>query len=164
MRASDTISGIVLIILASVMVALTATFPPFPGQKFGPALFPRILGAAMILCGVLLILRDRSRGSSGPAFEHASWLREPWRIVSFLLILAIPLAAILLWDRVGFVPIGFVSFLALFFWFRVRPATAVAMSVIATVLLQLFFGKAMRVPLPLGWLLQLPPGWLKYIT
>jgi hypothetical protein len=40
----------------------------------------------------------------------------------------------------------------------------VAIAIAATALLQLFFGKLMRVPLPLGWLLQLPPGWLKYIT
>ena len=40
MRANDAICGLVLIFLAAVMIALAATLPEFPGQKYGPALFP----------------------------------------------------------------------------------------------------------------------------
>jgi putative tricarboxylic transport membrane protein len=76
----------------------------------------------------------------------------------------VTLLCILAWDKIGFVPITLASLLAMFLWFRVRPATAVFGAIVATVLLQLFFGKLMRVPLPLGWLLNLPPGWLKFIT
>jgi putative tricarboxylic transport membrane protein len=164
MRTNDTFAGLAIIVLALVMLALTLSFPPFPGQKYGPALFPRLLGAGMILCGLLLILRDRQSQSRQPAVALASWMREPWRVVSFLLMPAVTLLAVLTWDSVGFVPVTLVSLAALFLWFRVTPINAVAIALLATVLLQLFFGKLMRVPLPLGWLLNLPPGWLKYIT
>lgn len=162
MRTNDTIAGVLLIALAAVMMALTLSFPPFPGQKYGPSLFPRLLGGGLILCGALLILRDRR--SRIPALHLDAWTGDRWRLVSFGLILAVPVAAILLWDRIGFVPVTIACLAALFLWFRVRPATAVATAILATVLLQIFFGKLMRVPLPLGWLLELPPGWLRYIT
>ena len=44
MRANDAISGLVLIVLALAMMALTMQFSGIPRQKYGPALFPRILG------------------------------------------------------------------------------------------------------------------------
>ena len=53
MRANDAICGIVLIFLAAVMIALAATLPEFPGQKYGPALFPRVLASGLVLCGEL---------------------------------------------------------------------------------------------------------------
>jgi putative tricarboxylic transport membrane protein len=164
MRINDTIAGAFLITLALAVIGLTLSFPPFPGQKFGPSLFPRILSAALILCGVLLILRDQKSRARAPAFTIMPELRDRWRLVSFVLVLAAPLLAIFLWERVGFVPIAFVTLAAMFLWFRTRPATALWVAVVATIALQLFFGKMMRVPLPLGWLLNLPPGWLKYIT
>jgi putative tricarboxylic transport membrane protein len=161
MRTNDLVSGLIVIALAALMILLTLNMPPMPGQKFGPSLFPRLLGAAMIFCGLLLILRHRRTG--GPALTMAPWTQERWRVVSFLLVLAIPLLALLTWDRIGFVPIAFVSLVLMFLWFRTRPATAFLAAMIATVLLQVFFGKMMRVPLPPGWLLYLPPHWLKYI-
>jgi putative tricarboxylic transport membrane protein len=163
MRTNDLIAGIIIIALASVMMLLTLNFPPFPGQKYGPSLFPRLLGAALILCGGLLILRHLKSAKGAAALTLEPWMREPWRILSFLLILAVPLVSILLWDRIGFVPVAFVSLLGMFLWFRTRPATAVMAALVSTVLLQFFFGKLMRVPLPPGWLLNLPPHWLKYI-
>lgn len=163
MRTNDLVAGVIVIALASLMIALTVNFPPFPGQKYGPSLFPRLLGGAMILCGGLLILRHVRSRSATPALTLDPWMSDRWRVVSFLLVLLVPLISILLWDRIGFVPIGFVSLLALFIWFRTRPATAVLAALIATVLLQFFFGRLMRVPLPPGWLLNLPDHWLKYI-
>jgi putative tricarboxylic transport membrane protein len=162
MRTNDTLAGAILITIALAMIALTINFPLMPGQKYGPALFPRLLGAGMILCGMLLVLRGRR--NARPALALASWAGDPWRRVSFALILALPLAAIFAWTPIGYVPTTFVSLLLLLLWFRTRPATALLAAVVATVLLQIFFGKLMRVPLPLGWLLELPPHWLKYLT
>jgi putative tricarboxylic transport membrane protein len=161
-RTNDTIAGALLIALAALLLALTLNIPPFPGQKYGPSLFPRLLGAGLILCGALLILRGRRERR--PGLVIAGWAGERWRVVSFALVPAVPMIAILGWERIGFVPLTLVSLGGLFVWFRVRPATAVITAIVATVLLQIFFGKLLRVPLPLGWLLNLPPHWLKYIT
>ena len=100
MRANDAVNGAILIIFAAIMIALTASFPAFPGQKYGPSLFPRLLGAGLIICGALLVWRglqarragerwltpdpgpptrasgSRSRSSSSPSCS-TSWPRRP---------------------------------------------------------------------------------------
>ena len=78
MRFNDAIVGAVFMLLAGVMIAITFTFPPFPGQKYGPSLFPRILGGGIILCSALLILRGwKARRDSGePWLELADWIRR----------------------------------------------------------------------------------------
>jgi putative tricarboxylic transport membrane protein len=165
MRTNDAISGAILIALALFMMALTISFPPFPGQKYGPSLFPRLLGVGLIVCGGLLVRRGLAQRQAGaPLFSKPEWISEPWRVVSFLLVPLVALLSILGWDTIGFVPITLVSLAAMFLWFRVRPVTAILAAIVATALLQFFFAKLMRVPLPLGWLLNLPSQWLKYIT
>ena len=70
MRANDALSGLVLILLSLAMIALTLSFPAFPGQKYGPALFPRILGTGLIVCGAILIwngINSRKAGSGSRA-------------------------------------------------------------------------------------------------
>ena len=165
MRTTDTVSGAIMIALAVLMMALTASFPPFPGQKYGPSLFPRILGVCLVVCGILLILRDRRAGSGKQALiTFAPWLGERWRVISFLLVPGLTLVSIFAFDSIGFVPVCAVMLATMFIWFRVPPVRAIAYAALATALLQYFFGKLMRVPLPLGWLLNLPPGWLQYFA
>ena len=153
MRANDVISGLVLIILALAMIALTASFPAFPGQKYGPSLFPRILGVGVIICGVLIIVNGlRARRAGAPWIEVAPWVYEPWRVGSFLLTLAMLLLYILVSETVGFILIALVFLGSLFVWLGVRPLTALVVTVVATLSIQYFFGTLLRVPLPRGWL------------
>lgn len=153
MRANDIISGLVLIILALAMMALTIDFPAFPGQKYGPSLFPRILGTGVIICGALIIMNGlRARRAGAPWVEVAPWVYEPWRVGSFLLTLAMVLLYILVAETVGFILIALVFLGSLFLWLGVRPVTAVLTAVITTISIQYFFGTLLRVPLPRGWL------------
>jgi putative tricarboxylic transport membrane protein len=152
-RANDIISGLVLIVLALAMMALTIDFPAFPGQKYGPSLFPRILGTGVIICGALIIMNGvRARRAGAPWVEIAPWVYEPWRVGSFLLTLAMVLLYILVADTVGFILIALVFLGSLFLWLGVRPVTAVLTAVITTISIQYFFGTLLRVPLPRGWL------------
>jgi len=153
MRTNDIISGLVLIALSAFMIFLTLDFPDFPGQKYGPALFPRILGAGLILCGVILIFRGLSARRAGlPLIELADWTREPWRVASFLLLPALVLLYILVSEQIGFIPVAFAILLILFLWFRTRPIVAVPVAAIATWVIHWFFATMMRVPLPRGLL------------
>ena len=126
MRANDAISGLVLIVLALAMIALTAAFPPFPGQKYGPALFPRILGAGLIICGAVMIWhglaararrralgRDRALGARAVAARRASCSSSRCCCST-----SSPS------ETVGFIPIALVFLAALFLWLGVRPPTA----------------------------------------
>lgn len=153
MRANDAINGLVLIVLSVGMIALTTTFPDFPGQNYGPSLFPRVLGSLLIICGGLLVWRGIvARRAGAPLVQMASWSREPWRIGSFFLMLALLLTYILFSETVGFIPMAFLTLGALFLWFGVRPVTALITTIVATIAIYWFFASLLRVPLPRGWL------------
>ncbi len=153
MRANDIIVGLVLIAVSAAMIAYTVTFPEFPGQNYGPALFPRILGAGLTVCGALLIGRGlAARRAGDPWVTLAPWARDPWRVTSFLLVLALLLFYILASETVGFIPIAILFLGTLLLWLGVRPMTAIATAILATIAIQWFFGSLLRVPLPRGWL------------
>lgn len=165
MRTNDAVSGLLLILLASVMIYLTATFPPFPGQKYGPSLFPRLLGGAIILCGALLIIQGLAARRGGECWVTlASWAREPWRLTSFALMLGLILSYILVSESLGFLPTAGAVVLVLFLWFGVAPLRAVPLAILTVVTINYFFAHLMRVPLPRGFLNSLTlPGWLMSI-
>lgn len=151
MRTNDAISGLILIAVSLFMIYLTLDFPDFPGQKYGPALFPRILGAALILCGGILIVRGLSaRRAGGPWVEFADWARDPRSLASFLLLPILVLVYILVSEQIGFIPVAFALLLFLFIWFRTRVVVAVPVAAIATWVMYWFFAVMMRVPLPRG--------------
>ncbi len=153
MRANDAICGIVLILLAAVMIALAATLPEFPGQKYGPALFPRVLASGLILCGGLLVWRGITTRETGSRWvEWSPWTRDRWRLGSFALMLAMLLLYILAAETIGFILLGVFFLLGLFLWFRVRPLPAVIIAIVATLTIHWFFATMLRVPLPRGWL------------
>ena len=153
MRANDAINGFVLIVLSVAMIAFTTTFPAFPGQAYGPALFPRVLGTLVIICGALLMWRGISaRRGGAPLVEMGAWTRQPWRVGSFFLMLALLLAYVLFAETVGFIPMSIVTLGALFLWLGVRPITALITTVASTMVIYWFFASLLRVPLPRGWL------------
>jgi putative tricarboxylic transport membrane protein len=153
MRANDAICGFVLIIFAATMIALTAHFPALIGQKYGPALFPRILSAGVIICGAFLIWRHyRTAAPGGRWVTLAPWTHEPWRLGAFFLMLALLLLYIFVSETVGFIPMALLFLLVLFLWLGVRPIPAVITAIIATIAIHEFFSTLLRVPLPRGWL------------
>jgi putative tricarboxylic transport membrane protein len=153
LRANDILSGLALIVFSLAMIALTLTFPDFPGQKFGPSLFPRVLGVGVILCGAALIRNGfAARRAGAPWLELAPWTRDPWRVTSFIMTLALLLFYILASESVGFIPIALVFLLALFIWLGVRLVPAVLTAVVTTITIHWFFSTMLRVPLPRGWL------------
>lgn len=149
MRFNDTVVGAAFLLIAGAMIAMTFSFPPFPGQKYGPSLFPRILGAGIILCSVLLILRER-RSAGRPWLVIEDWVRQPGRLASFALMLAAMVFYLVASEPLGFIPTAFLIQLGLFLWFGVRPMTALIVAVCMTIAVQYFFGNLMRVPLPRG--------------
>ncbi|MGL5115492.1 MAG: tripartite tricarboxylate transporter TctB family protein [Beijerinckiaceae bacterium] len=161
MRVNDLVSGLLLIVLAVVMIAYTTTFPPFPGQKYGPSLFPRLIGSGMIICGVLLVLRGRRQLAQGQPFAS---LDESYRGARGLASVAICLATIGFYivasGLLGFVITGFLATAALLWYFRVGALRSVVIALIAVLFVDWFFGWLFRVPLPIGLLPNSPSGML----
>jgi putative tricarboxylic transport membrane protein len=157
MRVNDLISGALLIVLAAAMIAYTTTFPPFPGQKYGPSLFPRIIGAGMILCGLLLMIRGRRQLAAGAPLGSIDESYKPvkgWASVALILGVIVGYAAIS--DALGFVPTAFLGLLLLLWWFGVSLPRAMLISVVAVLAVDWFFGWLFRVPLPIGILPNSP--------
>lgn len=153
MRANDILSGLALIVFSLAMITLTLTFPDFPGQRFGPSLFPRILGVGLILCGAALVRNGlAARLAGAPWLELAPWTSDPWRATSFFGTLALLLVYILASESIGFIPIALVFLFALFVWLGVRLVPAVLTAVVTTIAIHWFFSTMLRVPLPRGLL------------
>ncbi|MCL4764650.1 MAG: tripartite tricarboxylate transporter TctB family protein [Hyphomicrobiaceae bacterium] len=153
MRTNDTVTGLMLIALSGLMIYLTLDFPDFPGQKYGPSLFPRILASGLILCGAILIARGVSARRAGlPWIAFADWTRDPWRLASFLMLPALVVLYILVSEQVGFIPVAFAMLLFMFLWFRARLVVALPVAAAATWIVHWFFATMMRVPLPRGLL------------
>lgn len=150
MRFNDAILGAILMALAGVMLAMTFSFPPFPGQQYGPSLFPRILAGGIILFSAILMVRSLRSGRREAWLELADWVREPRQLASFALMLGAMIFYILVSEPLGFLPTAFIIQLALFFWFGVRPVTAIVVGVVMTAVVYWFFDSLMRVPLPRG--------------
>lgn len=148
MKLNDALLGAILIGFAGWVWWMTTFFPAFPGQDYGPNLFPRILAFGIGGCGAVLVLRGLRSGA--PAVALAGWTREPARLLSFLLIPGAALAYMLLADRLGFIPTAFLLLFGLSLWFRARPALALPVAAGMTLLVHWFFAGMMRVPLPRG--------------
>ncbi len=153
MRANDAITGLVIILLSAVMIALTASFPEFPGQKYGPALFPRLLGSGLIICGAILVWKGlAARRADAPWLDVAPWVRNPRHVTSFLLVCALLVIYILAAETVGFIPMAFAFLAILFLWLGTPPIRALVIAAAATLAIYWFFATLLLVPLPRGGL------------
>lgn len=156
MKFNDVITGAAFVALGAAMLVIASGFAGFPGQKYGPSLFPSLIGAALALCGLLLMaqgLRARLRGEAWLVLDAD--LRDRRGGVAALMIVLTILAHIVIGDAVGFLPICIVSLLLLFLWLGLRPLTSVVTTVIATALIWWSFADLLRVPLPRGLLVGL---------
>lgn len=148
MRVNDALLGAVLLGFVAWIWWLTTFFPAFPGQDYGPNLFPRVLATGIAICGLLLFTRGLRAG--GPVVVLQPWVRQPSRLIAFLTIPGAALFYILAADPLGFIPTAILLLLVLFLWFRVRPVVAFPAAIGMTLLINWFFGTLMRVPLPRG--------------
>jgi putative tricarboxylic transport membrane protein len=154
LRLNDALTGTLLIAFSGAVIAYTVTFPAFPGQRYGPALFPRLLAGGVALLCVALVLRGLAerRATGAPWLAPPAFLADPWRAMSFGLVVAGVLAFILAGESVGFIPMAVLILAGLMLWLRVRPALAVVIAAGAAFLMHWFFSVLLRVPLPRGLL------------
>lgn len=156
MRAHPLLLGLLLVALAAAIFGYTFTFPAFPGQKYGPSLFPRVISVGIVLCALTLIWRGRSSG--GPWLSVDPELRDTRRLVSLLSIPAAVVFYLLAAPRLGFLPTAAVLVAGLALWLGVRLWVALLAGVITSVVVHWFFASIMRVPLPRGWFMQIIAG------
>jgi putative tricarboxylic transport membrane protein len=150
-RVNDAISGLVFAALGGTLIQQASRLPGFPGQKYGPDLFPTILGTGLVICGLGLVLRGlRSLASGAPLIVHQDWMLEGRSVANVAAFIIAILFYLFLSEPLGFIPAAFAIFMGLFLWFRVPPLRALALSGVATAGFHWFFGSLFRIPLPRG--------------
>jgi putative tricarboxylic transport membrane protein len=147
-KVNDAVVGTALIALAIAILVHIQAYPLIPGQKYGAALFPGAIAVGFLITGALLVARGVRQG--GPLFAPGAWLRSPRLATNFLAICAVLVFYIVEVDALGFVLTGSACLVALFVKFGVRPARAVVIAVVATLVIHFLFFKLLRVPLPWG--------------
>jgi len=153
MKLDDAVWGALLALLGGAILWHVRSFPHIPGQNVGPALFPGLVAAALVVCGVLLVagaLRARRRGGGGAWIEAPAWLRARPQLIAFVVLVAASVFYLLAVDRLGFVVTAFVCLAALMSSLRVRLAVALVVALAMTLAIHWAFYKLLRVPLPWG--------------
>lgn len=153
MRLNDAVIGIALILFALAMIWYTRTFPAMPGQDYGPALFPTLIGLGFIVTGVILIVSGLRRRRVEPLFGGGEWLRSGPHIINFLAVVGGLLLYIVASDWLGFI---LTSLLLLFVWLVLfrggKPISSLAIALAVTLAVNYAFSQLLLVPLPLGLL------------
>jgi putative tricarboxylic transport membrane protein len=150
-RLNDAVIGVVLVLFAAAMIWYTRTFPEMPGQHYGPALFPVLIGIGFLLTGVILTARGVARLRTEPLFSGGAWLRSGPHVINFVAIVGGLLLYILVSDRLGFI---LTSLLLLAGWLLLfrggRPISSLAIALGVTLAVDYLFSKLLLVPLPAG--------------
>jgi len=142
--------GAALAVLGAVVLWSASSFPAVPGQKLGAGFLPMLIGAGLLLCGLVLVLRgQRSPAGSSAQPAPASTLRDR---ASALAIIVAVVAYIGLADRLGFLLVAPLCLLLVFRALQVRWALALGWAIVGTLVVHLAFYKLLRVPLPWGLL------------
>jgi putative tricarboxylic transport membrane protein len=152
MRVSDAVAGGLLLLLSLAVFALIRDFPPMPGQKVGPALYPGVIAAALFVASGLLIVQGWRKRHSEPWVALEAWARQPGQWLKGIAVVVLSTAYVLWSDVVGFIPTGVLLLTALFTMLRVRLAAAVIVAIVATLVIHGAFYKILKVPLPWGLL------------
>lgn len=152
MKANDAIWGVLLIVLGAVIVGHVQSFPLIPGQKVGPAIFPGLVAAGLVICGVLLVgsgIRERRREGL-PWWESGDWVRSPRHLAAFLVVIVGVVLYIVVGDAIGFLILAPIVLAGWFLVLGVRPVAAAITAIVASLAIWYVFYKLLRVPLPWG--------------
>jgi putative tricarboxylic transport membrane protein len=150
-RLNDAVIGIALILFALAMIAYTRTFPAMPGQDYGPALFPVLIGIGFIVTGVILVVSGLRRRRAEPLFGGGEWLRSGPQVINFLAVVGGLLLYIVASGWLGFIV---TSLLLLFGWLVLfrggKPISSFVIALAVTLCVDYAFSQLLLVPLPLG--------------
>ncbi len=150
MRLSDRVSGTALAALGAAAAIGGSRLPGVPGQDVGPSVFPMVVGAGLMLCGVLIAL-GIGRGFEEPEVDEGG-PRGRWYGLRALLPPALLILYVFAVEPLGVLPtaallVGIAS-VALGAGWRI----ALPLALLAPPLVHAVFAKLLRVPLPDGLL------------
>jgi putative tricarboxylic transport membrane protein len=168
MKVSDRITGLILVILGGFVYWGGSKLPPVPGQQVGPDVFPMVIGAALVICGLLIafgigrtfeedekIVLDESgnvaevQTLSKPQSRFEVFIGGGWKI------LVPPMALFFYYfasEKLGFWITAALMIFALSKSQGASLKAALVLTAMAPAVIHLIFFKLLRVPLPMGFL------------
>ncbi len=161
MKFNDAIVGIVVALLGAMVVSQAWYFPRAQHIPYGPGFLPSILGIGLVLCGAILVATGIASRRTQPLMELGEWSRSPRHIFGFVLILASLGFYALFADDIGHFACSVIILWALIAHLTRHPWRALAISLIASIVIQLFFVDVLLVPLPWG-ILEPYSGWFAW--
>lgn len=150
MKFNDAVFGAVLLLLGLAVLVHVPSFPPIPGQKYGPAIFPGLLAAGLVVCALMLIVSGVRQHATEPWFEASPWMRSGPHVVAFVVTIAGTVAYVLLANKIGFLIVAPLILIAMFISYGVRRNLAIVTAIVVTLVIHFAFYKLLRVPLPWG--------------
>ena len=156
--SGDLVAGVLTAGLGLSVLLYVRRFPELSGGQPGPALFPGIIGALMVLFGLVLAvravlaLRAPARHAAAAA-ETDEAVPQPGRRSAVLRAVAV-LAAVgfylLVADHLGFIPTMAALLWLLMVVLGASVLRGLGAAVLATVVVYYLFRVVLLVPLPLG--------------
>lgn len=151
MRVNDAVTGTLLVLFACAMMLFTTTFPGLQGQDYGPGLFPRLIGFAMIGTGAILIVGGLRRLKTEPLIGDADWLRSRPRLLRFGAITGGLALYVLVSDALGFILTALgLLFVWLILFREGKPLSSFVIALLTVLMVNYAFTRFLLVPLPLG--------------
>ena len=152
LKVSDFTLALVLLALALAMAVGAVSFPPMPGQAFGPKLFPNIVASGFALCALALIMRAVKTKTLVISVVRPEWWNEPGRRVNLLILLGSIVVYTLLIERLGFVLTTLALLVVLMKRLGASWRATLFASFLGTASTYIMFAYWLRVPLPPGLL------------
>lgn len=150
MKISDTTSGIILLLFAVVLWTSAHGLPNPADQLYGPAFFPEWIAVGMGVCAATMIATSVSRASSRPFVSFDEWVKEPRRILQFLIVPAAVVFYVYTVDELGFLLAAALVLIVLLMALGSRLVVAAPVTLLVILLIYAIFDMLLRVPLPRG--------------
>ena len=143
MQINDRIIGLLTILGGIGVIIGTLHFRSIPGQQFGAAFFPRIVGGILILCGLIMILK-----AAGGALVSVGDMLKGRSGLKVIAVLLSVIAWVYLSPILGFIATTALLIAVLAFTAGGKPVASIATGIGMSLVLFLIFGELLRVPLP----------------
>jgi putative tricarboxylic transport membrane protein len=151
-KLGDAIWGALLLVLAGSLLWHVQGFPKMPGQHVGPAVLPGAIAVGLGVCGALLVVRGlRARAAASMRWvEWPVWIGSRPHVLALAALVGVNVFYLLAVQALGFVLTGTAYLFVLMWALHVRPASALALAVVMTLVIHYGFYKLLKVPLPWG--------------
>lgn len=157
MRVSKLTLGVLVSLLALGLGVNALQLPNPSGRAFGPATFPLVIAALMVVTGVVLLVEGWRRRAEEPLVAFAAWTRKPKAVLRFALVPASIALYIVFVGPLGFVPVTVLMLFILFMSLGVPPLSGIAVSIAVALGVHSLFYLGLGVQLP--WGLLAPIRW-----